>query len=291
MTVNLLTRLIGPFLLTALAWTAYPTPAFGAPEQWSANIYSRSTGRLSAKATLTVKTNSSVQLQFSLYPWPAKSMAVSLQVGSCTSASTPIFPIIKVSTTYPRKAIIKGARSKTLKAALNSGSVTIAFENACGTFTEYGAEGTVRSNPYPFGTTGRHGEWELTFVSVNFYAAPILKEANQFNPEPDSGWTHVLFWVRAKYLGENSSDLTWLSIGAQAVGASGRTYKFESATKGNWCGVLPEPSIKSLEVFPGDPVEGNLFCLPVQEKDVSSLVVFFGQSHELTERTWWAVRP
>ena len=290
MTVTMLTRLTVPFLLTALAWTVYPPPASGAQEQWSAKIYSRTTGKLSAKATLTVKTNSSVQLQFSLYPWPAKPMAISLRIGSCTDISTPILPTLNISTSTPRKAIIKGARSRTLKAALNSGSVTIAFENDCGTFTEYGAVGTVKSNPYPFGISGRHGEWELTFVSVNFYAAPILKETNQFNPEPNPGWTHVLFRVRAKYLGENSSSLSQLAFDAQAVGASGRTYKLESTANGEWCGVLPEP-IKNLEMFPGDPVEGNLFCFPVQEKDVSSLVVFFGQSHELYERTWWAVRP
>lgn len=281
-------------ILLVASLFVFPAPTQAAPSKWDARIYQDFSGEFVGQATVKVLSNGKLQIvvPFVSMVGNSKSIWTQLWRGTCQDrGGALISPFKKKSTPYGYIKFslnLSTAQSRSVKTELSKGSVTISIGGNCGTFQLPGAAGKVRSNPIPFGATSRYEEWNLTFLSINDDAFSELLNANIFNDPPHPGWQYVLFYVEIMYLGKDSSSTSSVYLDVQAVGVSGRTYKNSFAYR---CGVLPEPEITHIELFPGRPIQGNLFCLEIQSSDLDSLVVFLGYDDlPYNERIWWAVR-
>jgi hypothetical protein len=285
-------------MLLLVAILAWPSPAASQTSKWDARVFQNTNGLFVGQVLIQRLSNKTLKINvpFVGQVGNSKTIRISLWRGTCENFIEQLVPTrSKKSTFYgvfTDNYTLTKAQSQKVTGALSSDTVAIVLNDNCGVFEIPGSTGRIRTKPIPFGLSGRYNEWEMTLLSVNEDAYAALSSANSFNKAPHVGWQYVLFYVKLKYLGHDSASTAWFITEAKAVGVSGRTYQW---SYGYSCGVLPEPDITALsagiEIFPGDPIEGNLFCLEVKSSDLQSLVVYFGRDDlPYRQRTWWAIR-
>mgnify|MGYP001162359825 CR=1 FL=1 len=125
-----------------------------------------------------------------------------------------------------------------------------------------------RSQPVPIGDGKTLGYgWSLAISGVTYDAAEEILAENMFNDSPELGRQFVLVDLMLAYNGYQDPKSPLLEVSFNAVGQSNVAY----GSLG--CGVLPNELDRSLDVFSGGSVSGQI-CFDVLTDDAESLVLY-----------------
>ena len=130
------------------------------------------------------------------------------------------------------------------------------------------AEGVGRSNPAPFGSTLRVGDWEFGASEVvrGGDAWARISDANMFNDPPLTGYEYALVRVRVKYLGGGEADVDgndfWIT------GSSG-------LARGPASVVEPSPDLDAT-LLSGGEAEGWV-AFEIAEDEANLMLIGFGR--------------
>jgi hypothetical protein len=125
-----------------------------------------------------------------------------------------------------------------------------------------------RTDPVPFGSTAKVGDFEVTVIDVTTNATDLVLEENPYNDPPESGYQFYIATLRVTSVANDAvnpgSDLSYAAVGESAVGYS---------TFDPGCGVYPNDMYSAGELFPGGTVEFNV-CWSIDSGDEESLVMY-----------------
>ncbi len=142
-----------------------------------------------------------------------------------------------------------------------------------------------RDNPIPVGSTGRVGDFEITVTEIVPFADEFILTENEFNEQPAAGNQFFMANLTITNVGTEVT-LPWLDLSFQAVGDSSTGYnEFD-----NTCGVIPDSSLNSGDVFPGGTVSFNV-CWQIKSADADSLVMYVDPliSFDESDRSWFSL--
>jgi hypothetical protein len=125
------------------------------------------------------------------------------------------------------------------------------------------------ANPVPLGMAAEVGAgWTVRVVLVNFDAAAVIMDANEFNDPAPAGKKFVLVTLEAQYNGpkpkSSAFDVTTKVVGQETlVGVS----------KSDFPVAEPDPLDESKDVFAGGKIRGNQ-AFTVEVQDLPTLVLY-----------------
>jgi hypothetical protein len=175
----------------------------------------------------------------------------------------------------------EGAGGTIVEPGASAGSPSAPSGNAAQAPAE-SAVGT-RSNPAPFGSVAKIGDWEVKIVDINKDAADIVTAENMFNDAPAEGRSFVIWSIEATYTG-SESGIAWIDLSWKLVGAAGNSF---GSGIDDMCGVIPDDLFGKDETFSGGVVAGNV-CVSAETSQVEGGTILveelFGGS-----RTFFAI--
>ncbi len=146
---------------------------------------------------------------------------------------------------------------------------------------EAASEGSER-DPYPFGSTGTVGNWEVRVTEFRRDATDVVLDADDGNERPGQGEQYSLVGIDLTNTGSRQASASALVFGA--IGESDEAYPAGD------CGRIPDELDLEERIPAGDERSGDL-CFVVAAEDAGSLALFV--SEPLVpgqEAVWFALR-
>ncbi len=146
------------------------------------------------------------------------------------------------------------------------------------------AKGKVgtRTNPVPFGSDAKVGEWKVKVTDFVADATQAVLNANVFNHPPEAGQQYVLVTLEATYDGADSGTF-WIDISYRFLGNKGNTFD-----SGSSFAVAPNPIIDAGEAFSGAVITGDLlFAVPSDQ--VAGGLLILEPSFSFDDPTFFAL--
>jgi len=131
--------------------------------------------------------------------------------------------------------------------------------------------GSSRTNPVRLGQPARVEDnlWEISVVSVNRDAWPVVQAASRFNDPPAANERMLLITVRARNVSSNQKPENIDVYSFQLVGSRNELYDAFDAERD--CGTIPNDLDAGL--FPGGQAEGNV-CFKVPSDETGFVLVW-----------------
>ena len=129
--------------------------------------------------------------------------------------------------------------------------------------------GSARTNPMPLGASVSTAKGlNITVLSLNPDAWPVVQAENFFNDPPAPGWRDVIVRVRVQNIGGSvTTETSVAESDFKFVGSSGVLYTPFKQT----CGVVPDGL--DAELFLGGVAEGNV-CIQIPVEEADLLIIY-----------------
>ena len=124
------------------------------------------------------------------------------------------------------------------------------------------------TDPYPFGSTGTVGDWEVRVTEFRRDATEVVLDADDANERPGQGEQYALVGIDLTNTGSRQASANALVFGV--IGDSGDPYP------AGGCGRIPEELDLEERVPAGDERSGDI-CFVIAAEDAGSLALFVSE--------------